>query len=299
MRRHLQARLVLSALLASTFAIAQAPDWKALNEEAVALYRKAEYSQAAATAARALEAGTATLGADHPNVAALQLLVASTLNGLGSQRRADGQLEEAEQAFALSLALREKVRGPEHADVATSLNNLATVYRLRKKFAEAEPMYARALAIREKALGPNHAEVAVTLNNLAVLHDAQDRFEQAEPLYRRSLEIREQALGANHLDVAASLNSLGELYLAQRRFERAEPVLTRAFDIRSKALAEKDPDRLATQRNLWTLYMSTDRFALAEEYQQQGQVTPTEAQRRRMGSAIASPKGNDPTVRPR
>ena len=131
------------------------------------------------------------------------------------------------------------------------------------------------------------------------LHDAQDHFEQAESLYKRSLAIREKALAPDGLDVAASLNSLGELYLAQRKYEKAEPLLQRAFAIRSKALAEKDADRRATQLDLWTLYMSTDRFALAEEYQQPGQVTPNEAQRRHMAIPMPSPKGNDPTVRGR
>jgi hypothetical protein len=97
--------------------------------------------------------------------------------------------------------------------------------------------------------------------------------------------------------VAASLSNLGELYLAQRKYEKAEPLLKRAFDIRTKVLPANHPDSLATQLDLWTLYMSTDRFALAEEYQQPGQVTPLEAQRRRAVSAPLSPKGNDPTVR--
>jgi tetratricopeptide (TPR) repeat protein len=241
MKRYLAAMML--ALPATV--LAQAPDWNALSDQAIALYRKGDYANAQVVAARALDAATAAHGPDHPAV-------------------------------------------------ATALNNQAAIYRKQGNHAAAEPLYARSLAIREKALGPAHPDVAVSLNNLAALHDAQDHFEQAEDYYKRALSIRE-ALGPASVELAASLNSLGELYMAQRKYEKAEPLLRRAYAIREKALGEKDPDRLATQRDLWTLYVSTERFALAEEYQQPGQVTPNEAQRRRASIPIPSPKGFDPT----
>jgi len=130
------------------------------------------------------------------------------------------------------------------------------------------------------------------VTNLAALHDAQDHFEQAEDLYRRALAIQDKRLGANHIETAAVANSLGELYLAQRRYEKAEPLLKRAYDVREKSLKPEDRDLKATKKDLWTLYMSTGQYALAEQYAQEGDVTPTEDQRRKLTIPMPSAKGN-------
>ncbi len=92
-----------------------------------------------------------------------------------------GRYAEAEPLYKRSLAIREKVLGPEHPGVAQSLNNLAALYKAQGQYAEAEPLYQRALAIREKALGSEHPHVAQSLNNLAGLYEAQGRYAEAEP----------------------------------------------------------------------------------------------------------------------
>ena len=64
--------------------------------------------------------------------------------------------------------------------------------------------------------------------------------------------------------------------------EKAEPLLSRAFRIRDKALSGKHPDRLASMSDLWALHMSRGEFALAEQFAQEGQVTMSEDQRRKL-----------------
>ena len=228
---------------------ALAADWKALNDEAIALYRKGDLDAAAGRAREAAEAASRALGPDHPSV-------------------------------------------------ASCLNNLAAILRTQKKYAEAEPLYLRVLEIRERTAGAASPETALALNNLAVLHDAQDHFEQAEGYYRRALEIREK-VQPEGLDTAATLQALAAVYMVQRKYDRAEPLLLRALAIRARALDPKDPAIAATQKDLWTLYVSTERYAQAEQYQPEGQVTPNEAQMRRLRASSMSPKGNDPTVRGR
>ena len=61
-----------------------------------------------------------------------------------------GRYSEAESLFQRSLAIWEKVLGPEHPDVATSLNNYAQLLRRQGKSDQAASMEARARAIREK-----------------------------------------------------------------------------------------------------------------------------------------------------
>ena len=214
-----------------------------------------------------------------------------TLNDQSIALFQKGEVDAAAVAAAKALEAATAALGPDHLRVASMQNNLAALYRMQKKYAEAEPLYLRAIAIREKALGPDDPAVALTLANLAALHDAQDHFEQAEQLYRRALAIRDKANGPDHLETAAVANSLGELYLAQRRYEKAEPLLKRAYLVRQKALKPDDPDRKATMRDLWTLYVSRGDYGLAEQYAQEGDVTPSEEQRRKLAIPIPSAKG--------
>jgi hypothetical protein len=53
--------------------------------------------------------------------------------------------------YKRSLAIREKVLGPEHPNVASSLNNLADLCRAQGRHADAEFFYKRSHAIGEKA----------------------------------------------------------------------------------------------------------------------------------------------------
>ncbi len=59
---------------------------------------------------------------------------------------AQGNYTETER-LQRSLAIREKVLGPEHPDVATALSNLAFLYYTQGRYAEVEPLYQRSLAI--------------------------------------------------------------------------------------------------------------------------------------------------------
>ena len=62
----------------------------------------------------------------------------------------------AEPLYVRSLAIREKVLGPEHPDVATSLNNLAELFSAQGNYADAEPFHRRSLEINAQAPRPEH-----------------------------------------------------------------------------------------------------------------------------------------------
>jgi len=76
--------------------------------------------------------------------------LATNLNNLALIYYIRGRYSEAEPLFKRSVAIMEKVVGPEHLDVATTLN--------QGKSAEAEPFLARAQAIREKYARENPAK---------------------------------------------------------------------------------------------------------------------------------------------
>ena len=81
--------------------------------------------------------------------------------------REQGKYDEALAPAKGALAVRERVLGPDHADVAHALHLLAVIYDAKHDFTSAEPLNSRALAIREKVLGPDHPDVARSLFNLA------------------------------------------------------------------------------------------------------------------------------------
>ena len=115
--------------------------------------------------------------------------MAVSLNNLAYLYRDQGKYAEAEPLFQRSLAIVEKVLGPENPGLAASLNNLASLYRDQGKYAEAEPLLQRSLAIREKVLGPEHPDVATGLDNLAEFYLDQGKYAEAEQLLQRSLEL--------------------------------------------------------------------------------------------------------------
>src|SRR5258708_25814258 len=106
------APLAIAAMIAASTAAAQAPEWKALTDESVALYRKADYERAEAAASKALEAATA-FGPDHPNVA-------TSLSNLATILEARKRYPEAQALLERALAIREKTAGAESPLVAAT-----------------------------------------------------------------------------------------------------------------------------------------------------------------------------------
>ncbi|CAM9894284.1 unnamed protein product, partial [Laminaria digitata] len=70
--------------------------------------------------------------------------------------------------YKRSLAIREKIMGPEHPEVAILLSNSAGWLKGQGSFAEAEPLYKRLVAILEKMVGAEDPVVVTTLNNQAL-----------------------------------------------------------------------------------------------------------------------------------
>jgi tetratricopeptide (TPR) repeat protein len=187
------------------------------------------------------------------------------LNNLATVYEAQKKFVEAEPLFKRSLAIREKILGPDDPQVAQTVNNLATLYQHQDKYAEAEPLFKRALEIWEKNLGPDHPDVASSVNNLATLYQDQDKYAEAEPLFKRALKIWEKNLGPEHPNAATSLNNLAMLYLDQDKYAEAEPLFKRALEIREKKLGPKNLEVASSLENYAVLLRRTQRSAMAKE----------------------------------
>jgi nephrocystin-3 len=169
-----------------------------------------------------------------------------------------------ERMRRLSLAIAEKVQGPEHPETGTRLNNLALLLDDQGDYAAAEPLYRRALAIAEKALGAEHPQNGTSLNNLASLLRTQGDYAAAEPLFRRALAMAEKALGPEHPDTGTSLNNLAILLNDQGDYAGAEPLYRRALAIAEKVQGPEHPDTGRCLNNLAILLNDQGEYAGAE-----------------------------------
>lgn len=138
-------RIKLIVVLALCFGVAaqvlaQETPWRALNQEAMKLYREGKYAEASTIAERALDVAEKTFRPDHPSVA-------TALNNLALLYRHKGMSAEAECHFKRSLATFEQALGKDHPHVAVSLGNLGHVYRDRGDHSEALRMFQRSLKI--------------------------------------------------------------------------------------------------------------------------------------------------------
>ncbi len=76
--------------------------------------------------------------------------MAINLNDLASLYQDQGKYTEAEPLYKRSLAIYERVLGPEHSHVATSLENYAALLRKTGRVGEAARMETRAKKMRTK-----------------------------------------------------------------------------------------------------------------------------------------------------
>jgi tetratricopeptide (TPR) repeat protein len=118
-----------------------------LNNAALALEEKGDFTGAEPLFREALALAESALGAEHPDTA-------GTLNNLARLLEAKGNAAAAEPLYRRALAIAEKTMGPADPRLALSLENVAAVMDAKGDYAAAEPLYRRALSIAEKALAP-------------------------------------------------------------------------------------------------------------------------------------------------
>jgi CHAT domain-containing protein len=197
---------------------------------------------------------------------------------------------QARTAAAETLAIREKVHGPDDwrtgdariflADIelwsklteedrealrqAEKANAwVVSLYR-SGKFTEGIALARQTAETQERLLGPDHPDTSTSLNDLAHLYQAQGNYAAAEPLYLRALAIREKALGPENPHTAKSLNNLAGLYESQGNYAAAEPLYLRALKIREIALGPENPETAASLNDLASLFRAQSNYAAAE-----------------------------------
>jgi len=118
----------------------QDDSWVSLNNEAVALSQKGEFSAALIAEKKCL---TALQGEPSP----LPLDVAEIWDNIAQLYSAQEQYEMAEPFLKRALVVQVKILGPDNLSVAQTLNQLALVYRRTNRTSGAEYAEMRAAAI--------------------------------------------------------------------------------------------------------------------------------------------------------
>ena len=190
------------------------------------------------------------------------LLRARLLDTLGGIHTQLGLYDEARPLLAEALAIRERLRGPDHPEVAETLVRLGALARLSGK-EDAVPLFRRALAIRVASLGPETPEVAEVLNDLGTALAVQGRLDEAETTLRRALALQERLWGGRDRRVAKTLHNLSGVALYRGRLDDSERLLRRALAIREAVLPADDLDLAGSREALALLLRKRGRPAEA------------------------------------
>ncbi|MCA9658019.1 MAG: serine/threonine protein kinase [Myxococcales bacterium] len=164
------------------------------------------------------------------------------LSALGLVRADAAAYEEGRALLERSLAIHERILGPEHLMVANVLNDLGIVRYMVDAYEESAALQRRALAIREAALGPDHPQVAQSLCNLANVRSDMGADDEALALLERALTITERALGPDHPRVSEPLGVMADILLHAGEFARAKELAARTLAIDERALGPEHPD---------------------------------------------------------
>ena len=155
--------------------------------------------------------------------------LAATLNNLGNLYHEMGRLDDAARVHERSLAIKEKVDGPDHYFLSQSLSNLANVYTKQGRYDLAESMHRRALAIKRNALEANHPEIGVSEHNLGDLAFHRGDLEAAEAQYVKAREIWAKTFPPGHPYLAFTDQGLANVYREMGRAAEARTLYERAL----------------------------------------------------------------------
>jgi eukaryotic-like serine/threonine-protein kinase len=183
--------------------------------------------------ARLAEASLERLGgpAENPEIDA------DLKSNLGSVLDLGGDHEGGLALLRQSLALYEKVLGPDHPSVGRTLNRIGNAYWEMKRYDQALAPYQRALEHARRTLGPRHPTVAVRLGNIALIFETQGRYEESFATQLEALSIEKAALGPDHPRLAITHGNLSGLLLT---LERPQEALFHAQ--RALAIDRANPD---------------------------------------------------------
>ena len=177
---------------------------------------------------------------------------------LGMTAQARGQLDEAENWYRESLAIKEELG--DRPGTAITYHQLGNTAFFRGQLDEAENWYRESLAIKE-GLG-DRPGIAITYHQLGVTARASGRLDEAEDWYRKSLAIKDE-LG-NRPGMMLGYGELGNTAYLRGRLEDAESWYRKSLTI-SEELGDR-PGTAITYHHLGIIAQARGRLDEAEDW---------------------------------
>jgi hypothetical protein len=183
---------------------------------------------------------------------------------LGSVYRADGRLDNAEQAYRKLASLAETTLGADSLDTANALANLGAVLCDRKFYADSRPHLVRALDIFQRIHEVNSANFVAALQNLAAAELFLGQANAAEQHALLAITELEKRPPLDREALALSHNNLGQVYAAEGRYTDAEQQTTQAKDMWSAIEGSESEKVAAAISNLGALCVLERKYKKAE-----------------------------------
>jgi tetratricopeptide (TPR) repeat protein/CHAT domain-containing protein len=233
------------------------PTWEQLNKEVISLYAAHKYTDALATADRAIDAARSEYGA-------ISQALATALSNRAILYEATYQPAKATSDYKASLSVLHRLGRQNDPDVALVSDSLAGLYRNEGSFSPAEMLLREALNIRTARFGAKSLQVATTLAHLGLLFEEKGDYRNAESLQRQALRIREAA----GKDVSVSLNDLASTLEQEGQYDEAAQKAEKSLTMRRSAAPPDFMDIAVTEDNLGVVYADEGRYSEAEALHQ-------------------------------
>jgi eukaryotic-like serine/threonine-protein kinase len=176
-----------------------------------------------------------------------------------------GNNADAEAHLQRSLAEREVLYGPMHADVAAVLVNLGAVQVGLGRLGDARRSFERALLIEQEVLGPHHPVTATVLHNLALVHHKLREYDEALTLHEHAFAVWIAALPPNHPEIGKAHHNIATTLSWLGRNDEALTHLQQAIAVKTASLGPEHPSVAASESNVADLLnrMGRPREAIA------------------------------------
>jgi serine/threonine-protein kinase len=206
------------------------------------LHAEAKYAESRQVKEAVLQQYTASLGAEHPQVA-------MALQSLANDDQVTGDYQRAEELYGRALEVFETALGPEHPEVAKTMANLALVEKAQGRYVEARERYEDALRLLEPALGPDHPDLGVVLTNLGLLLEEMGEVQEAKRMHERALKLAEQS-GASPEAMATALHNVAGVDFTLGNYDESRAMFERVIGILERELGPRHPRIAAALQNL-------------------------------------------------
>jgi tetratricopeptide (TPR) repeat protein len=160
------------------------------------------------------------------------------------------RISEAIPLYERTLAERENVLGPNHADTLTAQINLADAYKAAGRIEEARDHYEQAAIGMTRVLGADHPNTLAAQGNLANAYQIAGLIEDAIALYQRVVKGMTRVLGPDHPNTLTAQGNLGDAYRAAHRIQEAAALHQRVVEGLTRVLGPDSPTTLAYANSL-------------------------------------------------